>query len=312
MPQVSPVSSSAKSNSAAKGSRERAHLAAAEAFSTRPSLPLDSSAPATSPDQRGRRRLSGAFLIELDRIEPDPDQPRKRIDPAHLDELTANVRELGVLSPITVRYVAESDCYRIIAGECRFTAARKAGLKEIPCWVKSPDQERILLEQIVENWHRSDLNAFELADSLAILRDSNGLTQQQLAETTGKSPGEISRLMSILDLPPRVQEAARNDASGRVSKRHLYALKTFSEDRQLKLLSGVRSGKYTAESLERLAEPAPSRTPSGRPVNWQYRTFKTKTAEVRFLFRKPEISDADILQALREVRSMVTEDAADE
>lgn len=218
------------------------------------------------------------------------------------------MKELGVLQPISVRYVEESDQYRIIAGECRFTAAKRAGLQEIPCWVRSPEKSRILLEQVVENWHRSDLNAFELADSLAILRDSNGFTQQQLAETTGKSPGEVSRLLSILDLPPKVQSLARNDESGRLSKRHLYALRSFPEDRQIRLLRKVQDGRYTAETLESLAAPVPSVSETGRRSNWQYRTFRTKQAEVRLVFRKPEITGHDILQALREVREMVAED----
>lgn len=234
------------------------------------------------------------------------------MDSAHLNELAASIRELGVLTPISVRYVSDSDIYRIIAGECRFTAAQQAGLSEIPCWIRTPDKDRVLLEQIVENWHRADLNAFELADSLAILKDANGLTQRQLSETTGKSQGEISRLLAILDLPPPVQDAARKDNSGRVSKRHLYALKSFPEPRQLKLVGAIQDGRYTAESLEKLAESGPERTETGRRMNWQQRVFQTKHAEIRFTFRKPEISGEDLLQALHEVRRMIAENASPE
>lgn len=247
-------------------------------------------------------------MIRLDRIEPDPDQPRKKIDHEYLMELTASVASLGILTPISVRYVDGSRRFRIIAGECRFTAAREAGLEEIPCWVRSPEGDQILLEQIVENWHRSDLNAFELADSLAILRDANGFSQQQLAETTGKSAGEISRILAILDLPPVVQDLARRDSTGRLSKRHLYALRAFPESRQVKLISSIQQGRHTAESLERMAEPVSRPSDSGRRHNWQHRTFRTKDAEVRFVFRKPEISGDDILQALREVRTIVVDD----
>ena len=205
-----------------------------------------------------------------------------------------------------MRYVPAVDRYRIIAGECRYRAAREAGLTEIPCWVRTPRDSEILLQQIVENWQRSDLNPFELADSLAILRDSNGYSQQQLAETTGKSKGEISKLLSILDLSLEVQDVARRDMTGRLSKRHLYALRSFPAARQLRLVSSIQAGRHTAESLEKLADAGKS---SARSSNLQYRTFRTKTADVRMIFRTTDVTPELILQALREVRHQVTEDA---
>lgn len=229
--------------------------------------------------------------------------------PGHIEELAASISEFGVLQPITVRYVKDANGYRIITGECRFTAARHAGLSEIPCCVRSPDHDRILLEQIVENWHRLDLNAFELADSLAMIRDANGLTQQALAEQTGKSAGEVSRLLAILDLPPEVQSVARADESGRISKRHLYALRVFPEAKQLKLLERIQDGRYTAESLELLASSHSAATQSkGKPPDWQSRSFRTKQADVRIVFHKPDVEPEDVLQAIREVRQIILEE----
>jgi len=206
---------------------------------------------------------------------------------------------------VSVRYVEAGDRYRIIAGECRYRAAREAGLIEIPCWVRTPRDSEILLQQIVENWQRSDLNPFELAESLAILRDSNGYSQQQLAQTTGKSKGEISKLLSILELSPEVQDVARSDTTGRLTKRHLYALRSFPETRQLRLVASIQAGRHTAESLEKLADPGRSSTQHN---NLQYRTFRTKTADVRMTFRTTDVTPELILEALREVRRMVTED----
>ena len=188
----------------------------------------------------GRRRLHGAFSIDIALIEPDPNQPRKKIDPVHLSELTQSIRRHGILQPISVRFIEESGRYRIVAGECRFTAAKQAGLADMPCWLKTPKDHEILVEQIVENWVRSGLNPFELADSLAILRDANGYTQKMLAEETGKSPGEISKLLSILSLDAEVQSVARSDESGRVAKRHLYALSRLPAPMQTSLLQKVQ------------------------------------------------------------------------
>ena len=250
-------------------------------------------------------------MIQLNRIEPDPEQPRKQLDSQHIAELTASIKQMGVLQPISVRYVESAARYRIIAGQCRFTASKQAGLTDIPAWVRSPEENMILMEQVIENWQRSDLNPFELADSLGILRDANGYSQVQLAEFTGKSKGEISKILSLLELDPEVQQLARSDASGAVSRRHLYALRDFPVARQLKLIAGIQDGRYTAESLEMLAaNEKQKRSDVGRVNNWMRRTFKTRHATVSIQFRKSDPSDHDILAALSEVKRQVAEDAA--
>lgn len=266
-----------------------------------------------SPEQSGQRRLTGAYLIALDRIEPDPDQPRKRIDPTKLSELAESIRNLGILQPISVRLVPESQKYRIIAGECRYQASLQVGLAEMPCWIRTPDQRTILLQQVVENWTRTDLSPFELADSLAVLRDAHGFHQQELAAHTGKSKGEISKLLAILELPPEVQKLARDDVSGRIGRRHLYALRSFPVERQLRIVRSVQQGHYTAESLEQLAEVRAHASDTGnasRP-NWQQRSFTTEYAKVVFTFRKPVVTAADVLKAMAEIeRQLRKGDAA--
>lgn len=243
----------------------------------------------------------------------DPDQPRKKIDPSYLRELTQSVRELGVLQPITLRYVEEVDLYRIISGECRYTAAKAAGLSDVPCWVKQPKADEILLEQLVENWQRSDLNPFELADSLAILRDTNQYTQRQLAERTGKSAGEISKILTILELDPAVQRIARDDAAGKVSKRHLYALGRLSAQQQSVVLQRIIRDGLSAEDTERVvrrvraAGTGPKKP--GAPVT--HRKFTTKFATVRLTYRKQQVTDADMLHTLKEVQRQILERSND-
>ncbi|HVG49197.1 MAG TPA: ParB/RepB/Spo0J family partition protein, partial [Rubellimicrobium sp.] len=102
-------------------------------------------------------------------------------DAEALRDLVASITRLGVLQPIAVRYLESEDVDQVISGERRFQASREAGLAEIPCWVQTPKDEEILLRQIVENWQRSDLHPYELADSLARLRDANGYTQRVMA-----------------------------------------------------------------------------------------------------------------------------------
>ena len=169
-------------------------------------------------------------MIALDRICPDPAQPRKNLDTKAQQELTAAVKRHGILQPITVRYIESDNIYQIITGERRYHAAREAGLMEIPCWVQTLKNEDVLLQQIVENWQRADLHPYDLADALARLRDANGYTQKDLARATGKSEGEISKLLAILELDPAVQKAARQDETGRITKRHLYAVAKLKDE----------------------------------------------------------------------------------
>lgn len=255
----------------------------------------------------GRRRLHGAFAIDIQRIEPDPNQPRKRMDPVHLEELTQSIRRHGVLQPISVRYIEESNRYRIVAGECRYTAAKQAGLIELPCWLKTPNENQVLVEQIVENWVRSDLNPFELADSLAILRDANGYSQKRLAQETGKSAGEISKLLSILDLDSAVQSLARKHQTGRLSKRHLYALSRLPVPMQSKILHRIQRDNLTAVDVERIAKRL-SRTADkgdGRGARYFRRSFRTSKAQVTFSFRSDTISDEDVSHAINEIKRLL-------
>ena len=259
--------------------------------------------------EEGRRRLKGAFLIAIDRIVPDPDQPRKKIDPTYLNELTASVKRLGILQPITVRYIESKNHYRVIAGECRYTAAKKAGLQEIPCWVKTPDAEHVLLEQIVENWQRSNLQPFELADSLAQLRDANNLTQTDLAREIGKSKGEVSKLLALLDLDPEVQKIARDDASGRITKGHLYPLLQLDPLLQQRVVHAILERDLTVKDAERMIarfqNTADSPGRRGAPVT--RRKFVTKYGSALLTFRKKDVTDADCLAVLKEAIAQIKE-----
>lgn len=235
------------------------------------------------------------------------------MDPTYVEELSQSMRRLGVLVPISVRWDEAASCYRIIAGECRFTAAKRAELREIPCWVKQPGDEEVLLEQIVENWHRSDLNPFELADAVAILRDANELTYEQLAQSTGKSKGEISKLLTILDLDADVQKIAREDTSGRIGKRHLYSLARLPALEQKDFLRRIRRERLSADALDRLVAQRNRKNDvpgkAGAPVT--RRRFATKCGTVLFTYRKKDVTDTDLLMTLREVRAQIIDNSND-
>ena len=286
-------------------------VAADETFSSS-AVPFGSESTTTGPVEPGRSKLKGAFEMPLDRIRPDPNQPRKKIDPQYLGELTKTVKQHGILQPITLRYDEQNDVYLILSGECRYTAAKAAGLDRVPVWVRTPKNEEILLQQVIENWTRSDLNPFELADSLAQIRDANQYNQTQLANATGKNKSEVSRLLSILELDAETQRIARDDSTGRITKRHLFAIARLAPDEQKKMLARVQRDDVTALDLERaIARQRKTSTGAakrGAPVT--YRRYSTKQASVVLTFRKQEVSDEDVLYVLSEIRRQIKEDAA--
>jgi ParB family chromosome partitioning protein len=268
-------------------------------------LPLGSNAPAAPGEQRGRERLKGAFLIELDRIRPDPAQPRRNVQDETLPELAASITRLGVVQAISVRYMADDDIYQIISGERRFQATKLAGLPSIPCIVTNPEESDILVQQIVENWQRAALHPFEIADALAQLRDNNKYTQKRLAEETGKSEGEVSKLLRLLELSPAVQKEARADPSGTLSFKHLYQIARLGTEEQTVVASSARQQRLTAEETEVLVRKTIERRTTapkrGAPVTRvQYVTTKAK---IVLTFRKQQVSQAEILAALDEARA---------
>jgi ParB family chromosome partitioning protein len=281
--------------------------AADAAFQSQTNLSLLEGASPSQGTLEGRRRLGGAFSIDIDRIEPDPDQPRKRFDTAAQRELNSSVARLGILQPITVRFIEERNIYRIITGQRRFEAATQAKMQEVPCWVQTPTDHDVLLHQIVENWQRADMHPFDLADALARLRDENGYTQKQIAEHTGKSEGEISKLLSLLTLAPDVQKMTREDVSGRITKRHLYAVATLPNDEQLDLIGKVQCEGLPTTELEKLAARASKHAGTckrrGAPI--KHFRYVTSRAAVVVTFRKNDVSDGDILAALEEACDLV-------
>jgi ParB family chromosome partitioning protein len=267
-------------------------------------LPLGNDTPPAPGAQRGRQRLGGAYFIDLDRIRPDPAQPRRAVQDEALHELAASIRRLGVIQAISVRYIAADDIHQIISGERRFQAAKLAGLSAIPCIVTNPEDREILVRQIVENWQRAALHPFEIADSLGQLRDENKFTQRQLAEQVGKSEPEVSKFLKLLELAPDVQKQARADPSGVLSFKHLYHIARADAADQSAIVETVRDQRLSAVDTEKLVRKTNERrtaTPKrGAPVTRvQYITTKAK---VTLIFRKQSVTNEEIVAALDEAR----------
>lgn len=206
----------------------------------------------TRPQAAGVTDLVDAKEIQLARIEPDPEQPRRTFDEDRLDELTTSIRSEGLLQPIVVRYEASRDIYVLVHGERRWRAAQRAGLVTIPALVRDVPPERRLLQQLMENVVREDLNAVDRAAALRALRDQlGGVPWEQVAETVGIKRSRLFQLLGTGKLAPK----ARDDIQrGRLSEKQSRALQGLTEARQEALRELIVEKQLSATTAGRLAK----------------------------------------------------------
>lgn len=195
--------------------------------------------------------LPTAKEIRLDRIEPDPDQPRRTFDPDRLAELAASIQLEGVLQPIVVRYDTARDVYIIVHGERRWRACRAANLASIPAIVREIPADRRLVQQLMENIVRDDLNAVDRAAALrALKRQLADAPWEQVAEAVGIRRSRLFQLLGTEKLP----EAARDDIrSGRLSEKQSRALQGLPPVQQEALREVMLEENLPADEAMRLA-----------------------------------------------------------
>ena len=142
--------------------------------------------------------------IALDKIYPNPDQPRRTFDEEALEELAQSIKDHGVISPITLRKDA-SNRYMIIAGERRFRASKMAGLDTIPAYIRTAKDEQVMEWALIENLQREDLDAIEIALAYQRLMDEYNLTQERMSERVGKKRATVANYLRLLKLPAEIQ-----------------------------------------------------------------------------------------------------------
>ena len=188
--------------------------------------------------------------MKLNEIEPDINQPRKVFDDEKLEELSESIKEHGVLQPIIV--TKKDDYYQIIAGERRWRASKKAGLKTIPVIVRDYDAKKIREVSLIENLQRQDLNALDTAKAIKELMEEHQLTQEQLAKTLGKSRSAIANTLRILNLDERVQDMVQE---GKLSEGHARTLASIeSPQKQYKLAMDIINLDLSVREAENMAK----------------------------------------------------------
>jgi ParB family chromosome partitioning protein len=195
--------------------------------------------------------LPTAKEIQLERIEPDPQQPRRTFDEAKLAELTASIRIEGVLQPIVVRYDDGRDTYVIVHGERRWRASREAGLAVIPAIVREVPEDRRLIQQLMENIVRDDLNAIDRAAALRALKIQLGdAPWERVAEAVGIRRSRLFQLLGTEKLPEAIQADIR---AGLLSEKQSRALQGLLPAHQAALRDAIIEQELPAQEAMRLA-----------------------------------------------------------
>lgn len=204
----------------------------------------------------------GQRTVPIDRIRPNPDQPRRFFDDHELQELAASIREKGVIQPLIVRPdPVAPESFQIVAGERRWRAAQIAGVHDLPAVVRDLDDAEVLELALIENVQRADLNPVEEAQAYRQLMDRFGHTQERLAEGLGKSRSHIANVLRLLTLPDAVLEHLR---AGRISAGHARALVTVADPEALARVVIARG--LSVRQTEALARGAAAPRPARRPV----------------------------------------------
>ena len=211
----------------------------------------------------GDKEVGQQNEVAISAISPNPRQPRTHFDPVALDELIASIKEIGILQPPVVRQTTPGK-YELIMGERRFRAAKAAGLKTIPVIIRQTPDNELLREALIENIHRSQLNALEEAAAYSQLLTDFNCTHDELAQKLGRSRPLISNTIRLMNLPTSVQQKL---ASGVLSAGHARALLGLSDAGAIEKLAAriVSEGLSVRATEEIISSGAPKGQSAKKP-----------------------------------------------
>ena len=189
--------------------------------------------------------------IELSKISVNPNQPRREFDPVALQELADSIAEIGIIQPITLRQLDEN-AYQIIAGERRYRASIQAGLKTVPAYIRTADDENVMEMALVENIQREDLNSLEIALAYQHLMEQYDMTQERLSERVGKKRTTIANYLRLLKLPATIQVALKNKE---IDMGHARALLALNEPKtQIRIFNEIKAHDYSVRKVEEIVK----------------------------------------------------------
>jgi ParB family chromosome partitioning protein len=237
-------------------------------------------------------------LIALDKLDPNPEQPRVEI--GDLTELTSSIKEKGVLEPLLVKPSRLSGRWMIIAGERRWRAAREAGLRDVPCIEMDVDDRAVAEIALIENLQRKDLTAWEEADGLQALCERFGYTHEQVAHKVGKSRSTVTEAMSVAGLPEAIRERCRR-ADINSKSLLLQIVRQPDEEAMLRMTEEIASRGMTRDDARqaRRARLTKGRAaPTAGPYTYRYAS-PGKDFRLELRFRRSKVERREVTDALK-------------
>lgn len=206
---------------------------------------------------------TGVMRLPVENIETNPKQPRKDFDEQALQELAQSIKLHDIIQPVTVSKL-HGNKYRLVSGERRWRAAKLAGLKDIPAYIRQANDQELLELALLENLQREDLNAMEVALSYKRMMEELDHTQEQVAERMGKDRSTVTNYIRLLKLPPDIQVAVRN---GEISMGHARALINVDTiDKQLYIFDEIKSKDLSVRQTENLVRALYKEKEGKKPV----------------------------------------------
>jgi len=254
--------------------------------------------------REGTKGISGARIINIERLKPDPDQPRKTWDNKKLNELAVSIKKHGVLQPIIVEYIEEEDYFKIINGERRYRASKIADLKELPCLIRNIDQKIKLIHQLIENIQRQDLPPIEEAESIQTLIQARKIeepdySQREASRDLGLPKSYINEMLTLLKLPEDIKESVRT--SDTIPKSLLLLLLRQSDEKNIRTFyHQIKEGNLTVREAKK--KITKDKKDSGRPKNYEYK-FESpdKAFTLKIKFNKSQVDLEEVTEALKQV-----------
>jgi ParB family chromosome partitioning protein len=234
-------------------------------------------------------------MIPVDKVHPNPDQPRKAI--GDLSDLILSIREKGVLEPLLVRFVPREDAYYIISGERRYHAARAAGLNELPCIEKIADDAETLELALIENLQRKDLTPFEEADGLHRLAEHFDYTHEDIAKKIGRARSSVTETLSLRDIPDPVRRLC---IEKRVLAKSmlLQVVRQPNEKKMRDMVVHIAQSGLTRDEARRVRRDESESDARPKPYVFDYHA-PDNAFHCRIQFRRSQISREELLSALR-------------
>jgi len=243
-------------------------------------------------------------MIPLDKIRPNPDQPRKFI--GELKELTDSIKEKGVLEPLLVRFMPREDCYHIISGERRFHASSAAGLREVPCIEKIADDAETLELALIENLQRKDLTPFEEADGLQRLAEHFEYTHEDIAKKIAKARSSVTETMSLRVIPEALRKLCIEN--GIVSKSLLLQIaRQPNEKKMVEAIQRIAQAGLTRDEARRERQDEKNAGPRPQPFIFNFHP-DNEAFKLRIQFRKSNVSRAELIDTLRNLIETLEQD----